>query len=306
MDLRRLEHFVALYELGTFGKAAEAVHLSQSALSRSIQALEDELGLPLFDRLSQGTVLTPAGQLVLPTVRQLLASAGELRRQVQLFRGGDLAEIRLGASPTPGAVLLRPLLAEAMRARPGLRIDARTDSNEDLVEGLRAEKFDLVVLDASYLENPEGFAVEQLQPQRGGLLVREGHPLLGRGEVSIDDLKPYPVMGVSYSATFGQRLVAALGPQAHPSVLITHFCDSYQIQRDLALRTDAVILCLHAIVQEEIDAGTIVPLPLRLLSPMPRGHYAMLRLAGRSGSPALDFVQQAIRGEFNRSAVSSP
>jgi DNA-binding transcriptional LysR family regulator len=299
MDLRRLEHFIALCEHGTFNKAAEAVHLSQSALSRSIQALEEELGVTLFDRLTQGTVLTPAGRLVRPGVRNILSDANELRRQLDLFRVGDLAEIRIGTSPTPGAVLLRPLMVEVTRSRPGLRIDARIDSNEDLVSGLQAEKFDLIVLDATYLESPEGFAVEQLQPQAGGFLVRAGHPLCARVDLDLEELHGYPVTAVSSTATFGRRLVEALGPGAHPSRLVTHYCDSYQVQRDLALRTDAVILCLYSIVQEEIDAGSLIPLSIRARSPMPMGHYAAVRLANRSTSRSLEFVQQLIREVFS-------
>jgi DNA-binding transcriptional LysR family regulator len=298
MDLRRLEHFVALYEHQTFNRAAEAVHLSQSALSRSIHALEEELGVDLFDRLKQGTVLTPAGRLLLPPVRKMLADAQDLRLRLQLFRAGDLAEIRIGVSPTPGAVLLRPLLVDAMRLRPRLRIDARVGSNQDLVDGLQAEKFDLIVLDSTYLETPEGLEVEQLAPQGGGFLVRKGHPLSQRPELEVDELRTHPVAGVSSTAAFGRRLVEALGPKAHPSLLVTHHCDNYQALRDLALRTDAIILSLYSIVQEELETGAIVALNLRLLAPMPVGYYAQVRLAGRSTSPALDFVRQTIRAVF--------
>lgn len=302
MDLRRLEHFLALYEHGTFNRAAEAVHLSQSAFSRSIQALEEELDVHLFDRLTQGTVLTPAGRVLLPGVRKLVADAKELGREAALYRAGDLGEIRIGTSPTPGAVLLRPLMVEVTRSRPGLRMHARIDSNEDLIDGLNAEKFDLIVLDATYLESAEGFAVEQLHPQEGGFLVRQGHPLAGREEVDIEEIQKYPVTAVSSTAVFGRRLVEAIGPGAHPSRLITHYCDSYQVQRDLALRTDAVILSLFSIVEEEIDAGLIVPLRVRVRSPMPLGHYAIVRLADRSSSPSLDFVCQLVRDVFSGTA----
>lgn len=301
MDLRRLEHFLALYEHGTFNRAAEAVHLSQSALSRSIQGLEEELEVTLFDRLVQGTVLTPAGRLLLPGITKMLADANEIRRQATLFRAGDLAEIRIGTSPTPGAVLLRPLMVEVTRARPALHIHSRIDSNEDLVEGLKTEKFDLVVLDATFLENSEGLEIEQLLPQEGGFLVRHGHPLAQALEVELSQIHSYPVTAVSSTAAFGRRLVEALGPDAHPERLITHYCDSYEVQRDLALRTDAVILSLFAIMKEEIEDGSIVPLSVRTLAPMPMGLYAMVRMANRTSSPALDFIQQLVRRVFHNS-----
>ncbi|MDM0047389.1 LysR family transcriptional regulator [Variovorax sp. J22R115] len=301
MDLRRLEHFLALYEHGTFNRAADAVHLSQSALSRSIQGLEDELEVTLFDRLVQGTVLTPAGRLLLPGATKLIADAKELRRQATLFRTGDLAEIRIGTSPTPGAVLLRPLILNVARARPALHIHARIASNEDLLNGLRTEKFDFVVLDATFLESPEGLEIEQLRPQAGGFLVRQGHPLAQNPELDISQIHQYQVTAVNSTAAFGLRLVEALGPEAHPSRLITHYCDSYEVQRDLALRTDAVMLSLYAIVKAEIEDRSIVPLSIRTLAPMPLGLYAMVRLVNRTSSPALDFVRQLVREAFDDS-----
>ncbi|MBL0392537.1 LysR family transcriptional regulator [Ramlibacter monticola] len=306
MDLRRLEHFLALCEHGTFHRAAEAVHLSQSALSRSIQGLEEDLEVPLFDRLTQGTVLTPAGRQLLPAIRKLLADARDLRRQAGLCRLGDLAEIRLGTSPTPGAVLMRPLMLEVTRFRPGLRMHARIDSNEDLLGGLQEERFDLVVLDATFLESPEGLDIEQLHPQAGGFLVRQGHPLAQRRDLDVEEIHGFPVAAVSSTAAFARRLVEALGPGAHPARLVTHFCDSYQVQRDLALRTDTVILSLYSIVQEEIDAGTIVPLHIRTRSAMPMGLYAMVRLADRTSSPSLDFVRERIRRVFAGEGSPAP
>lgn len=298
MDLRRLEHFLALHAHGTFTRAADAAHLSQSALSRSIQALEEDLGVPLFDRLGHETRLTPAGRFLLPGARDLLSGAQELRRSVALFRGGDVGEIRIGVSPTPGAVLLRALMVEATRSRPQLRIDARIDSNEDLLMGLKAEKFDLVVLDATHLESPQGYEVQPLPPQAGGFLVRAGHPLQGKKALTIEEITAYPVTAVSTTASFWRRLVDTLGPGAHPSRMVTHHCDSYEVQRDLALRTYAVILCLYSIVQEEISAGTLIPLSLKAASTV-MGHYACVRLENRSSSSALEFVRGVIERVFS-------
>src|SRR5690606_12443148 len=74
-DLRQLRHFVALAEHGHFARAAEAVHLSQPALSRSIQALESQLGCTLVNRHSRGISITAHGQLVLEHARRLLAGS---------------------------------------------------------------------------------------------------------------------------------------------------------------------------------------------------------------------------------------
>lgn len=305
MDLRRLEHFRALCEHGSFSRAAESVCLSQSALSRSIQSLESDLGVTLFDRLPHGVSLTPAGRMLAPGAQRLLGNAKELLRHVEQFRLGDVSEIRLGMSPTPGALLLKPLLAKVMSARPSLRMNTRTARNPDLIEGLRAEKFDLVVLDATYLDDPQDFAVHALAPQNGGLWARSGHPLLGQGEVPVDALECYPVLGVNFSTAFSRRLVHALGPAAELTRLVTVLCDSYSVQRELVLESDAVMLACDAIVLRDVETGQIAPLPLRTAAPMPKALHAMVRLAERESSPALAFVQETIQKLYqNTSSIS--
>lgn len=81
-DLRQLRHFVALAEYGHFARAADAVHLSQPALSRSIQALEGNLGCALLNRHSRGISLTAHGELVLEHARRLLAGSQALSNAV--------------------------------------------------------------------------------------------------------------------------------------------------------------------------------------------------------------------------------
>ncbi len=105
-DLRQLRHFVALAEHGHFARAAEAVNLSQPALSRSIQALESQLGCPLLDRHSRGFSLTAHGRLVLEHARRLLAGSRALSNAVSKLGNLQSGELRLGAGPYPAARLV--------------------------------------------------------------------------------------------------------------------------------------------------------------------------------------------------------
>ena len=78
MTLVQLRHFISLAQTGSFSKSAEAMHLTQPALSRSIRAIEDELGLPLFDRIGRRSELTPFGRQVLQRAQRLVDDAAEL------------------------------------------------------------------------------------------------------------------------------------------------------------------------------------------------------------------------------------
>ena len=101
MDTRHIRHFMALVECGSFARASEVVHLSQPALSRSIQELERQLGARLFDRGRFGVVLTAHGRAALPHVRGLLAAAESLRQEVEA-----IDELETGELNT--RIMLRP------------------------------------------------------------------------------------------------------------------------------------------------------------------------------------------------------
>ena len=97
VDLRRLQHLTALADERHFGRAAERVHLSQPAFSRSIQAIEAELGLRLFDREIGDIRPTPAGEFLIERARRLLFDARNLHRDVGLFRDSRLGDTAVGA-----------------------------------------------------------------------------------------------------------------------------------------------------------------------------------------------------------------
>ncbi len=296
MDTRKLRHFVALCEQGTFNRAAEAVHLSQSALSRSIQALEQELGAPLFDRLGHRTQLTAFGQSLLGRARRLLREETELQRELALVQAGEFGEIALGVSPTPASLLLRACLVEQARLRPRLRINVALGRTRELLQALRAERLDVVVVDATDIGDPDGLEIEHLATLPADFLCRRGHPLLTRPTVDFAAVLDYPVACSAVSDALARRLVETYGPAAHPSRLMTYRCDSYEIQRQVVLQSDTVLMSVLAIMGAEIEAGELVP--LRLMPAVLHGSYAIVRLQGRTLSPALAHIYAQARTRF--------
>ena len=102
MDLKRWTHIVAVADRRSFVRAAEQVHLSQPALTRSIQAAEAELGLLLFDRGTQEVVPTPAGEFIVARARQLVFDNRCLERDVALYRSHELGDTAFGVGPLSG------------------------------------------------------------------------------------------------------------------------------------------------------------------------------------------------------------
>ena len=122
MDFQKLKHLLAVVEHGTFSRAAEAVNLSQPALSRSIQALETELGLPLLDRGTRRLRLTAYGACAVERARRMRHEETELQRELKRMHGGESGSLNIGLSPTPASLLLSPLLAHMTARHPQVRV----------------------------------------------------------------------------------------------------------------------------------------------------------------------------------------
>ena len=147
MNLRQLAHLTALAEQGSFSRAAERLHLTQSALSRSLQTLEDELGARLIDRSGRRSTLTPLGEAVLARAQRIVLEAAEIERSAELLRQGEAGTIRVGLGSGPGALLMTPLLSHVAARYPEVRVAIARGSTELQVHQLRQRELDALVID---------------------------------------------------------------------------------------------------------------------------------------------------------------
>ena len=122
MNLRHLEYLLAVADTGSFSRAAERCHITQSALSRSIQTLEDDFGARLIDRMGKRNELTPFGQTVASRARRMVLDAVELKRSAQLLQEGYLGVIRIGLGAGPTALLMQPFLRYMASMHPGVQV----------------------------------------------------------------------------------------------------------------------------------------------------------------------------------------
>lgn len=144
--LEGLQHFLLIAEHGTFTRAARRAHLSQPALTASIQRLEGDLGARLFVRGRGGAELTAAGEALVPRARAALAAVEDARRAVAEIEGLRSGEVRLGAGATACTYLLPPALAAFRAAHPGVRFLLREATTGEVMEALEAGELDLGVV----------------------------------------------------------------------------------------------------------------------------------------------------------------
>ena len=291
MDYPKLKHLLAVVEHGTFSRAAEHVNLSQPALSRSIQALEAELGLPLLDRGTRQVRLTPYGACVAERARRMRFEEAELKRELKTLHSGESGALTIGLSPTPASLLLSPFLAHMTTHHPHVRVGVELGATATLTALLRGERIDAMVCDARMLYDAPDIDTRPLPPLRAGMVCRKGHPILAHKRAGIEQIRRYPVASSTLSPEVALRLAETLGPDGAPERMVTTRCENLDALVDLTLRTDTLLLGVICVTHREQDDGRLVEVPI----PPDRqrqGHYVLARLAGRTPLTAQDALYQ--------------
>jgi len=192
VDLRRLEIFLKVAELGSFSRAADALFLTQPTVSEHVRALEDELGVQLLDRLGRGTTPTKAGTLLLGYARRLLALSREARQAIEQFQGRVSGELVLGGSNIPGEYVLPALIGAFRLKYPDVSLSLRIGASRDVQEWVEQGHVEIGVVGAV----PSSRALESrpLMADDLVLAVPPDHPWVSRKTVSVDDVKTEPLI----------------------------------------------------------------------------------------------------------------
>ena len=172
LDLELLRSFVSVVDSGGFTRAGERVHRTQSTVSQQIRRLEEDVGQPLLNRTGKDVTPTEAGEQLLSYARRLLSLAEEARDV--LARPGNEGAVRLGINEDFAAYRLTKLLATFSRARPGLRLDVRSDQSTYLRRDLERGELDLALLKRAAGEKGGAIAV---WPERVHWVTSKSHPV---------------------------------------------------------------------------------------------------------------------------------
>lgn len=288
MTLSQLRHLISLAQTGSFTRSAEALFLTQPALSRSIKALEDELGQALFDRVGRRAVLTPFGEEISRRARQLVFDADELSLCGKQTPEGRAGAVRIGLGSGPGAMLMTPLLQTMARSYPTLQVEIARGDTEMLAGRLRERELDVLVVDVRSLAPAPDLRVHGVAQMRGAFMVREGHPLThGSGPLRFDALRQYPMASTPLSDEVARALVETYGPGAHPSDCVTLRCEEIPSLIEVVRDTDAVLLAIRT------AAPDLVELPLKPAMTV-SARFGIVTLARRAEPPFLQVVRKLI------------
>lgn len=194
MNIRQLEAFKTIMELGSFTRAAEKLGLSQPAVSKLIYLLERKCGFTLFHRQKNGVVPTAEGQMLYSEVERVFLSVESVSARAKAIQRFNYGEIKLVTFPSLATRVLPPILASFLESRPGLQIEMSSRNSWLLVERLATQGVDVGF--GMFASDRPGVRFEKLCSMRAVCALPPGHPLAGRDVVRAEDLDGERFVGI--------------------------------------------------------------------------------------------------------------
>ena len=204
MEFDQLRYFLSVADLANFTRAAEELGISQSALSRSIQRLEEELGQPVFERQGRSLSLTEAGTLLQRRTQQILTLIEDTKSEI--CDDGQSGRVRVGAIPTIAPYFLPEVLKQFSEAYPQATVIVQENTTDALLKSCTQGEIDLAILalpvPARYLEVEELFQEELL------LVLPPDHPLVEKEKIRLSDVEPYPFVLLDEAHCLSDNIVS--------------------------------------------------------------------------------------------------
>ena len=262
IKFRHLQTFVEVARQKSVMKAAELLHVSQPAVTKTIRELEGVLGVEVFERDGRGIQITRYGEVFLKHAGAALTALRQGLDSVTQERIGDAPPIRIGALPTVSTRIMPRAMQLFLEENTWSRLKIVTGENAVLLEQLRVGDLDLVVGRLAGPEKMTGFSFEHLYSEQVVFAVRAGHPLLKARQSHFNALGDYTILmptRASIIRPFVEGLLIANGVPSLPNQIET-VSDSFG--RAFVRASDAIWIISAGVVANDIEDGALAVLPI--------------------------------------------
>ena len=295
---RRLRHLMAIVTHAHFGRAAAALNISQPALTKSIQALESDLGVTLLDRKRGAVTLTVFGELVVRRSTSLLNMEADLRRELALLSGHEIGSVTVALAPYPSMLSGYAAIARLCARHPRLHLTARVGGWRDVANKVATREVDLGIAELSPFQESDQFVTELVGQHRGRFFCRPGHPIHQRGIFLPARLFEYPWVACRIPLRIAGSLPRELGAAGSIDPVNGDFVPAIELDVPANLAqflegSDALALATLTMMEEQLRDGVVEVLPTK--EPDIRTEYGFLHLKDRTLSPATLTLMQEVR-----------
>lgn len=287
MNLRQLAYFVRIAESGSFSAAADALHVAQSALSRHIKELEEELGGALLDRGSRGVSLSDSGKVLFERAKFILSQLEEAGTEVRAQNKELTGTVRLMAPSSIAQVLFEPLVDRFLRQFPKVRLGLSEGLWDDAANRLRTGAVDLAIMGSATSDYIE---LEPLAREQMVLVGKVGDPLVAKSSIAIGNLAGLPLL--MPEATL--ETITRFAPNVPSKLEVNIFVESAPAIRALVAAGRGYAVVPTSVLLGKLENRLIAGVPIRGLEIMRQ----VGTLRGRPKSRAMRELVGAIREEF--------
>ena len=257
IDLTSLQLFVAVCELGSIGKAAEWLRISQPALTKSIHRLEDELQVKLFERNSRGMQPTAFGECLRTHASALSTGLNQLRADLQALKSGTEGIVEVGAPPIVAPEVFARAIARLNQERPRVLVRLSTELSPQLIHAVQAGRLDFVVSFITSDTAPSGCSQKFLFSDRLVIAARAHHPIVRQKRATVRDVAGYSWILPHKGNLHRQRLELAFEAAGIPFPQPVIECDSGPFLRAALHELECLTLVSKLSVKAEETHGTL-------------------------------------------------
>ena len=283
--MRRVEAFVEVARRGSVTRAAEALFVTQPALTARLQSLERELGVRLFVRSGRGVRLTEHGQAYLPYAEQAYEALADGRRLLGELDRGGAGQLVIGAAPAVSTYVLPSILERFHAAHPRVQLSVRTGHSEEVLEMVVRRQVQIGLVRA--LRHPD-VAVVPLYEDELVLVTDPQHAFAARGEIALEAIAGERLILFDRASSYHDLTSAFLGEAGViPSGLME--LDNIDASKKMVAQGLGVALLPRTAVAEELATGRLAPIRILDAPPLRRRIVALHRreLAAASGVPGV-------------------
>jgi DNA-binding transcriptional LysR family regulator len=296
MNFDRLRHFEAVARRGSFVHAAQDLHITQPALTRSVQVLEREIGGPLFDRRRRKVALTGFGRFVLERVQVLVSSHNQLSQEIEQFRGVESGHLHVGFGPLAAETLASRSIGRFQGEHWRISLRVSVMAGNEMVDAVTSGRIEVVIGEPEpQRAQPELLQVE-LRRRPGFFYCRSGHPLLKKPSLTLEDLREYPFVGFKLPAAFAHMAEAGKFGDVEPAtgMLVPKVeCYSVPATKQIVAVSNGLGAATLSMLRREIRDGELVP--IALVIPGFETGYSIITSRNRALTPAAEVFVDIVR-----------
>ncbi|BAO44927.1 LysR family transcriptional regulator [Thiolapillus brandeum] len=296
LNLKRIKHALALSKHGNFHLAAQAVNLSQPAFSRSIAALEKDLGVQLFNRSSGKVTPTALGEIFLDHARTIEENARELKRAIALTQGLETGTLSIAVGTYAAEISVNRAIARLVEKHKQIRCSMQQESWPVVTQLVSSRAVDIGVAEISMIPGNSPLAIEPLGQHEVFFCCRRDHPLHNLDQIARSDLEPYPIASVRLPARVADIFPANCTIDPDSGCLTPPIeVDNINAALTITLNSNAISAATLTQIAPYLENGTISILDYR-----PAGfslNYGFFYLSDRLPSPATLAFMSLVREE---------